>query len=231
MLQKKATTDEDLLHWIVSEHLRRMSENQFLEAYDWDDIVADVIEKLGIDAAIDIESIVIRHSEFPKIYLLEDTMLQSLESIKKQGFYLAAATNGYYKYQAPVLQQLGLNKIFDEVITSDKAGFAKPHPSILKSLMDKSEVTAHVGDRIDHDVLLANNLGIPSVFIHRALPAEVRKLPVDKRSVHPRFRKLCKEKWHKENRLRDAPFLENECIPNIVVCSMKELAEEIDKLF
>lgn len=228
MLKKEADTEEDILDLIVSEHLQRMSEERFLEAYDWDDIVTGVAGNLGAESAIDIERMVIKHSESPKIFLLEDNMLDYLERIKEKGCHLAAATNGYSKYQLPVLQKLGLDKVFDEVITSDSAGFAKPNPAIMKKLLGEGEIVAHVGDRIDHDVVLANKLGIPSVFIHRSLPEEVLAYSIDERVTHPDFIKLCEEKWHKENRLREAPFIENECIPKVVVQSIEELAEGID---
>ncbi len=165
MLKKETDTEEDILDLIVSEHLQRMSEERFLEAYDWDDIITGVAGNLGAGSVIDIERMVIKHSESPKIYLLEDNMLDYLKRIKEKGFHLAAATNGYSKYQLPVLQKLGLDRVFDEVITSDSAGFAKPNPAVLKKLSDDGEITAHVGDRIDHDVLLANKLGVFSVFI------------------------------------------------------------------
>ncbi|MCT1902406.1 HAD family hydrolase [Oceanobacillus sojae] len=228
MLKKETDTEEDILNLIVSEHLQRMSEERFLEAYDWDDIITDVTGNLGAGSAIDIEKMVIKHSESPKIYLLEDNMLDHLEQIKKKGFDLAAATNGYAKYQLPVLQKLGLDKMFDEIITSDSAGFAKPNPAVLKKLSDEGEIVAHVGDRIDHDVVLANKLDTTSVFIHRSLPTEILSLPMNKRTEHPSFIRLCEEKWHKENRLREAPFKENECIPKVVVQSIEELAEGID---
>lgn len=226
MLKKETDTEEDILDLIVSEHLQRMSEERFLEAYDWDDIITGVAGNLGAGSVIDIERMVIKHSESPKIYLLEDNMLDYLKRIKEKGFHLAAATNGYSKYQLPVLQKLGLDRVFDEVITSDSAGFAKPNPAVLKKLSDDGEITAHVGDRIDHDVLLANKLGVFSVFIH-SLPAEVLAYPIDERATHPSFIKICEEKWHKENRLREMPFLENECIPKVVVQSVEELAEKI----
>lgn len=228
MLKREAVTEEDIMHLIISEHLQRMRDEQFLEAYDWDDILVGIAKKLEIETDINVESMVIKHSKPSKVYLLEENMLFNLEKIKRKGFRLAAVTNGYAKYQLPVLKQLGLDTVFEEVITSDSEGFAKPHTSILGKLLVKGEVIAHVGDRIDHDVQLANELGILSVFIHRSLPEAVLKVPVDERAAHPSFIRLCEEKWYKENRLRETPFLKNKCIPDLVVQSIEELAKEID---
>lgn len=221
---------QDILALIVEEHLRRMRDEKFLEAYDWDEIVHALIQELGVDAEIDVTALVKKHAVKPKVYVLEETMLDSLQCIKQHGYQLAAATNGYFKYQYPVLKELQLHTMFDEVIASDTSGFAKPDPMILQALQKKGKVVAHVGDRIDHDIVMANQLEITSVLIRKNLPEEVKGLPIDERSIHSVFRAFCEEKWQQENRLRNDPFDAILCLPDIVVDSIEELAENLDKL-
>lgn len=228
IIQSGTDEQHDIMEMIVEEHLKRMSENKFLEAYNWDDIIRDLLMKLKIQQEINITELVEKHSISPKVYMLEDKMLDNLQFIKNKGFKLAVATNGYYKYQFPVLQELGLDLLFDEIIASDTAGYAKPSPSMLKSLQGK--VIAHVGDRIDHDVYMANELGVTSIFINKDLPEEVLQLPVDQRYSHPKFYALCEEKWYKENRLRKDPFNKELCLPNLVVSSIEELAAQVNHL-
>lgn len=225
---QSTTEDQDLnvMELITDEHYKRMSANKILEAYDWDNIIMNLLEKLKVPLQINIEELVNKHCETPKIHLLEKTILNSLYSIKNKGYALAVATNGYYKYQYPVLKKLQLIDLFDEIITSDSAGMAKPDIQMLSSLKDRGEIVAHVGDRIDHDILMANNLGITSIFINKKIPVHVLALPVGKRSDSEEFIKFCKEKWVNENKFSQVPFHEK-CIPNLVVQSISELADYI----
>lgn len=218
--------DVDIMELIVDEHYKKMSNNQILEAYDWEHIVEELLEKLNLKIKIDIEKMVIKHCEVPKIHLLEETILSSLQRIKDKGYALAVATNGYYKYQYPVLEKLELVGLFDEIITSDSAGCAKPDIQMLNILQKEGKLVAHVGDRIDHDILLANNLNIISIFINKKLPSTVLKLPVYKRKESAEFIDFCKEKWIKENKFSKVSF-HQECIPDLVVHSISELSDYI----
>lgn len=192
----------DVMDLIYDEHLLRMSNNRVLESYDWDDIVNELITKLKLHLQIDVEKIVVNHSTSPKIYLLEEDMLESLEKMRQVGYSLAAATNGYYKYQIPVIEELKLSQVFEKVITSDIAGCAKPDTQMLSEIMKESRVIAHVGDRIDHDVLMANNLDITSVLINKHLPSHVLEFPLNERRNDDSFVEFCQEKWQKENKYR-----------------------------
>src|SRR5699024_8582357 len=206
LIQDSYNKDLDVMELIYDEHLHRMSDNEVLESYDWDDIVAKIIEELGLDIQIDVEDIVLRHSISPRIYLLEDNMLENLRKVKEAGYSLAAATNGYYKYQIPVLRELKLDKVFDKIITSDLAGCAKRDTRMLHEIMKSEGVVAHVGDRIDHDVLMANSLGITSVFINKNLPNQVLQLSLHERRNDGRVIELCEDKWKTENKYRDISF-------------------------
>ncbi|MUK89022.1 HAD-IA family hydrolase [Ornithinibacillus sp. L9] len=211
----------DIQELILEEHEIRMKENRIVDAYDWDDIVSKVIEKLNIPIKVDVTQLVKKHAVIPKIYLLENNILTSLNELKKTGYSLAAVTNGYSFYQVPVMKELGLDILFDKVITPDLCGYAKPDERILNQLLDDGEIFAHIGDRIDHDIILANKLGITSVLIHRNLPSNLIEIPFDKRNEDDQLLKLCEVKWRAENR-STAPFV-NEGIPNYVISSIEEL--------
>lgn len=231
IVEKKVKDKNDVFSLIVEEHLQRMSDAKFLEAYDWDQIINELLVKLDVNTEIDVTSLVKKHANSPKVYLLEDTMLASLRKIKENGYHLAAATNGYHKYQYPVLQELRLDTVFDEIIASDTAGFAKPDPRMLQGLhQHDNTVIAHVGDRIDHDIVMANQLGVISIFINNALSEDILHMPIEQRRNHPSFLSICETKWHKENKLRKDPFIQKDCLPDIVVCSIEELAMHIDAI-
>ncbi|MDF2717685.1 MAG: haloacid dehalogenase, partial [Paenibacillus sp.] len=125
--------------------------------------------------------LVLKHSTAPKIYLLEETVIPTLLKLKELGFSLATVTNGFYKFQYPVMKRLGISGLFDEIVTPELAGCGKPDVGIFRGLQESGQIVAHVGDRLDHDVYLANRSGIPSVLIYRDLP--------------PIFRPMCCTGW------------------------------------
>lgn len=230
LIKRKVHDKHDILHLIVESHLQKMQDNKFLEAYDWDQIVKELLIKFEVEGEIDVTTLVLKHAVPPKVYLLEDTMLKSLEMMKQRGYKLAAATNGYDKYQYPVLKALGLDTVFDDIITSDSAGYAKPNPAMLQSLKCQGDIVAHVGDRLDQDVVMANQLGVMSIFITRDLSEDIWDLPIEERKNHPGFHSFCEEKWHDENRLREANFYKKCRMPDLVIRSMEELALNMEVL-
>ncbi|HWO75198.1 MAG TPA: HAD family hydrolase [Bacillus sp. (in: firmicutes)] len=218
-----------VLEDIIAEHNRRMHSNQFLEAYDWDDIVAQYLAQHELSIEMNVEELVKKHSIHSKVYLLEDSVTEVLKGLKAKGFSLAAATNGYLKYQAPVMDVLGLSDLFDIVITPEMAGYAKPDVKMFDLLRNKGKIVAHVGDRIDHDVKIAKHAGIPSILVDRRLPASVKQMIPTERSHEPAFIELMKIKWKKETKGRFGELPE-ELIPDMVIYSIEELDDCIREL-
>ncbi|MGZ9583151.1 HAD family hydrolase [Paenibacillus marinisediminis] len=157
-------------------HYRLLQDQQLIAAYDWDAIVKQVTEELGLTAAINVEELVVKHATVPKIHLLEDTIVPVLSQLKADGYSLAAVTNGFYKYQYPVMKVLGLADLMDAIITPEMAGCAKPDCRMVDSLREDSVIVAHVGDRLDQDVVFANQLGAASILVHHQLPNEMLEL-------------------------------------------------------
>ncbi|WP_421617184.1 HAD family hydrolase [Brevibacillus sp. TJ4] len=213
----------DAISALIAEHERRMSEGRYVEAYDWDEMLERLCEKLGIEKPVDVEDVVHEHNFPPKVYLLEPDIPLVLQRLRACGYSLAAVTNGFFKYQAPVMRTLGLERCFDEVITPEMAGTGKPDPAILRLL--PGEVVAHVGDRLDHDVQLANAAGIHSVFVDRTMPERLCSLPPHVRAKDQEMLQLCLAKWKKESRMNDNVEMElpRQLTPDAVICSMQEL--------
>lgn len=210
---------------LVREHERRLFKNDLVSAYDWDDIVQQLLHSLGLLLFIDVETIVKRHSIIPKVHLLEDGTLEVLDRLKDLGYSLAAVTNGFYKYQYPVMEVLGLVPLFDAIVTPDLVGCGKPDTGIFKLLEKEGKIVAHVGDRLDHDVQLANLYGTLSMFIYGKLPAELKGLSSSERINDPAFRKICQDKWRAENKTTDSVHLSPTMIPKGVIHSIGELLE------
>lgn len=216
----------DMTSELVAEHERRMEQGRFVEAYDWDDMLARQLEQLGVKESFEIEPLVRKHSVPPKVRLLEPSIPETLKAIRSRGFALAAVTNGFYKFQAPVMEVLGLLELFDEVVTPERAGTGKPDPAIFHTL--PGEICAHVGDRIDHDIQLANRSNAISVLINRTLSIELKSLQPWLRSKDKRVVRNCLEKWRKESGYTDQCELPKVLMPAIVIDSITELLLVID---
>ncbi|WP_141603988.1 HAD family hydrolase [Terrilactibacillus laevilacticus] len=222
---KKSIVDE-----LISAHKNKLNRGQYLEAYDWDNILKNFLERNSLPCSnINIEALVKKHSVKPKIYLLEDNILNYLQRLRDKGFSLAVVTNGYYKFQYPVLQALNLSNLFDEIITPESIGFAKPNINMLSKFLKQEKIVAHVGDRIDHDVYLANQLGIYSVFINRSMSVELRKISPFNRCNKKEYITICTQKWNRETE-HNAESISSELIPKVMIYSLKELEYILDGL-
>ncbi|NOU94000.1 HAD-IA family hydrolase [Paenibacillus sp. LMG 31456] len=210
---------------LVREHELRMNQNRTVEAYDWDEMVQLLLKELQLDLEINVEQLVLKHSIDPKIYLLEETVIPTLRRLKEQGYSLATVTNGFYKYQYPVMKELGLSEWFDEIITPEKVGCGKPDVNILRGLQESGTIVAHVGDRLDHDIFLANETGVPSMLIYRKLPEWLRILSPKKRAGSAGFLKICEEKLKVENPLISTTPYPPAYIPTHVLYQIEELLE------
>ncbi|MCS7463818.1 HAD family hydrolase [Paenibacillus doosanensis] len=210
---------------LVREHERRMAQNRTVEAYDWDEMVRLLLAELQLELTIDVERLVLDHSVSPKIYLLEEKSLETLQRLKERGYSLAAVTNGFYKYQFPVMKALGLSEWFDDIVTPEKAGCGKPDARILDSLRKTGEIAAHVGDRLDHDVFMANQSGVPSVLIYHKLPEPLRAAAPRQRAAQAEFVDICKAKLQKEHPQAAVEPYPAEYVPDYVIYQMEELLD------
>lgn len=215
----------DVYKALVNEHLVRMKTKQYVAAYDWDDIVATHLQEMNIDCEIDVEKLVKKHSEKPKVYLLEKGILNILQQLKRRGYSLAAVTNGYRKYQLPVMSALGLSPYFDKIITPERAGVAKPDEKIFAAVDKMGQICAHIGDRLDHDVHAANLYGIPSILIYRNLPLRLQTVDPNERYYDLALQGLLREKWCKEKGYTKDTPIPKDSIPTAIIYSISELLD------
>jgi putative hydrolase of the HAD superfamily len=214
---------------LVDEHNRRMGENKIVDAYDWDDIVNQLICDEGLSIEIDIEELVQKHSTTDKVYLLEHSILDVLKGLKDRGYMLAAVTNGFRKYQLPVMKALGLVEYFDDIITPDLVGVGKPDTGMFKHLSEDGEIIAHIGDRVDHDVHVGKVLGVKTILINRKLSDELQALDPIERTAHILGKKLVEEKFVREignSDLGDSLMY----LPDAIICTLDELLVSLEPM-
>lgn len=141
----------------------------------------DSFKRLGIDAKHFAE-------EFSKEYILESpnktqlfpNTFETLEYLKNIGYKMVLLTNGFVEVQRVKIRDSNLEPYFDAMITSEEAGYQKPHKEIFKYALNfvKAEKTncIMIGDDLESDIEGAQNFGIDTVFfnpsrlIHNATP-------------------------------------------------------------
>ncbi|NOU93917.1 HAD-IA family hydrolase [Paenibacillus sp. LMG 31456] len=208
---------------LLAKHESLLLSGQIVAAYDWDSIVKGLSQELGLNRQFNIEEMVLKHSVWPKIYLLDDTVLPALKRLKEEGYSVAAVTNGYYKYQYPVMKALGLTEWLDEIVTPERVGYAKPDVRMVDGLLQGGEIVAHVGDRLDHDITIANRIGVAPVLINRSMPEELLALNPKERTQSETLLKLLGKLAVQENpELSGAP-LSDSYIPAYVISNLGEL--------
>lgn len=153
---------------IKAEWDQRMNRRDFVSAYNWDDIYQTVGRQHGVHDLPDVTGLVNEGVAGGHAYALAGAH-EALQLLRDAGFRTIALTNGFRKYQWPVLEGIGLAPLLDGLESPEAHGYAKPQPELFRAV---GEVAAHVGDTLEHDILGANLAGIRAVWIVPELPGE-----------------------------------------------------------
>lgn len=109
--------------------------------------------------------------------IFEDTV-PTLEWLRDRGIRIAALTNRSHGGAAFLeeLRREGLLDYFEVVVSSDQVGYRKPHPRIFERALEvlgvPAEECAHVGDRLEVDVMGARRAGMYAVWMRRLRPPD-----------------------------------------------------------
>jgi putative hydrolase of the HAD superfamily len=99
--------------------------------------------------------------------------VQILNYLSEKEYRLHLITNGFEKTQHNKLKNSGLDKFFNEVITSESSNSLKPHREIfdyaLKKTGAKKEESIMIGDSLEVDIQGAMNAGIDQVYVNHIL--------------------------------------------------------------
>lgn len=93
-----------------------------------------------------------------------------LDYLTNKGYTLHLITNGFEKTQWSKLKNSGLDKYFDQVITSEASNSLKPKKEIFDFALVKAnaiiEESIMLGDNLDADIRGAINAGMDTVFVN-----------------------------------------------------------------
>ncbi len=102
---------------------------------------------------------------------------QVLELLRARG-RVVVVTDGLAEVQERKFKALGLESMVDQVVYCHAAGFPKPDARALAGIVCKGTAEAVlIGDRPDHDLAMAANLGIDSVRVRTGRFARIDNTP------------------------------------------------------
>jgi len=85
-------------------------------------------------------------------------------------YKLHIITNGFNEVQYKKLENSGLSKYFDKIITSEDAGVKKPNPRIFNFALDLAQATSKesimIGDNWEADVMGAIDNGLDAIYFN-----------------------------------------------------------------
>jgi len=96
--------------------------------------------------------------------------IETLEYLKSKGYRMFLLTNGFLEVQTIKIRESKLEQYFEKMITSEDAGYQKPHRKIfefaLKTVNAKKDESIMIGDDLENDVFGAKRFGMDTVFFN-----------------------------------------------------------------
>lgn len=145
-------------------------------AMDWDDIFAAVAARLGVRLEADAAELVRDHAKPPHATLIAGAA-DMLAQIARPDRALVIATRGLRKYQAPVLEGLGLAPLCADLLTPDRYGAAKGQAAYYGPWPAAAQVRIGLGDLYEDDVLAPKRLGFKAVWVRHGPGGELGGTP------------------------------------------------------
>ena len=101
-----------------------------------------------------------------------------LQYLSNKNYELHLITNGFEKVQHSKLKYSGLDRFFQEVITSEGSNSIKPNKEIFEYAFQKTNAdparSIMIGDTLDVDIIGAINAGIDQVFVnHTGITSDI----------------------------------------------------------
>lgn len=132
---------------------------------------SDTFEKLGISHESFCEKFADEYiTQSPYKTILFPFSLEILDYLKNKNYRLFLLTNGFKEVQVVKIKESGLQPYFEKMITSEEAGYQKPHRKIfeyaIKTVNAKKDESLMIGDDLENDILGAQRFGMDTVFFN-----------------------------------------------------------------
>lgn len=162
-------------------------EKDHLKKYNWDFYIEKAQSEFNTDLKIDYESLIKANLEKAETYPDVVPTLYNLQGSYK----LILVTNGFSKYQCPILKSLNLYKFFNKIFTSD-SGFVKPDPKILGKDCPTGSEVLFVDDRLYQGIYLGKQIEATTFLLDRHYRRRLHKR-LDKRYLGTKLNQELKE--------------------------------------
>jgi putative hydrolase of the HAD superfamily len=105
---------------------------------------------------------------------LEEDALATLAQLQEDQYRVGMISNaGDHRDVIQLVEKFGIGSYFDFILTSAECGLRKPHPLIFELALAHWNIAPDracmIGDRLDADILGANNAGITSIWITKRI--------------------------------------------------------------
>jgi putative hydrolase of the HAD superfamily len=163
--ERTKTSSEKIRSIMIEEEIMRertLSDKR----YNWDDIVKEVAKKLGTNWSLDLGKLT-GELTLSNGYLFPRAK-QTLRTLKKMGYILCAATNGFFKYQNPIIEKLDLKKYFDYILTPDTTHYYKNEIGYFRPFISKGRQSVMVGDEYVYDVYYPKRFGLKAILLRNS---------------------------------------------------------------
>lgn len=150
-----------------------------IRANDWDAIAGDVAGEIGGSWNGSVVDLVEKSLDHAGVV---PGAPQALAAAQDVGWYVIAASQGFRRYQEPVLRHLGLAAYFDERIYTDEVRSLKRSLRFYKGLDRGADRVVVLGDHFIDDGLYPRHFGMTSVLF-----VGVRRTPTVQWPAKPHF--------------------------------------------
>lgn len=229
-------TDPDrwLMRRIINEAEARAAAGDYVGAYDWDAIINDMAHELGYPEHLDIEGMVRGYCR-PEYIAAYPDVAPALEIVRQRVRSMWWISNGFAKYQTPVVEALGLSKYFDGYFAPELHGAIKPQVQLFEAAIEAAglppEKGVHIGDRLTDDVAGPKRAGMTAILLERHLPQSLRSVPPLELPRLDVFREYAAYEARREGVAEIFGIdVEKECVPDAVITSLEQLPQVLAEL-
>ncbi|QGN32981.1 HAD family hydrolase [Microlunatus sp. Gsoil 973] len=143
-----------------------------LAAYDWDAIVGGYLSDAGLRPPFDLIERLNEHVRRGETRILHERTFEGIGALRSAGWRVVVLTNGWRRYQEPILRGIGMLDAVDQLLTADDIGLPKPAAEAFAAARGGATEHVHVGDRIDHDIVGGNRAGARTVLLRPDVPIQ-----------------------------------------------------------
>lgn len=167
--ERSGASPFEVKRMILEEHYALLSKLD-PRCFDWEIIAKDVARRLGVELNVSLQGVQEEVCRGPFLGLL-DGAREFLERAKGLGLRLFVYSNGYSKYQLEVMRRLGLDGLFDGLLTPQELGATKASREFYRGFSPSDTVV--VGDNYFFDVEAPSELLFDTVWVY-----ERGKMPI-----------------------------------------------------